>query len=165
MNARDILSYGDRTVRDTLDGVPPEEWETPGVCGYWSVKNIIAHLASYERVLVDVLSSQVRSSQTPALDELFEQGEDFNDLQVNQRAALTPDKTLAEYSEAHVRTIELVACLTPELLQKSGTLPWYGDEYSIDDYIVYGYYGHKREHMAQVAVFKDVLSTRTSAAQ
>jgi hypothetical protein len=30
-------------------------------------------------------------------------------------------------------------------------------EYSLDDYIVYSSYGHKREHGAQINVFKDTL--------
>jgi proline iminopeptidase len=28
-------------------------------------------------------------------------------------------------------------------------------EYALDDFIVYNYYGHKREHSAQIAVFRD----------
>jgi hypothetical protein len=53
MNAVDILKYGQLTVLRTLDGLPESAWETPGACGVWSVKEIIAHLASYEQVLVD----------------------------------------------------------------------------------------------------------------
>jgi hypothetical protein len=30
-------------------------------------------------------------------------------------------------------------------------------EYALDDFIVYQYYGHKREHCAQIAVFRDKL--------
>ena len=41
--------------------------------------------------------------------------------------------------------------------RENGTLPWYGAEYSLDDFIVYTYYGHKREHAAQIAAFRDHL--------
>ncbi len=57
MNAVDILKYGHLTVLQTLDGFPESAWDTQGACGVWSVKDIIAHLASYEQVLVDVLTS------------------------------------------------------------------------------------------------------------
>ncbi len=57
MNARDVLKYGHLTVLRTIDGLPKADWETSGVCGYWSVKDLIAHLASFEHVLVDVLNS------------------------------------------------------------------------------------------------------------
>jgi hypothetical protein len=33
----------------------------------------------------------------------------------------------------------------------------YGKEYALDDFVVYMYYGHKREHGAQVAGFHDRL--------
>ena len=56
MNAIDILKYGQQTVLHTIDEFPDSAWETPGACGVWSVKDIIAHLASYEQVLIDILT-------------------------------------------------------------------------------------------------------------
>jgi hypothetical protein len=54
-------------------------------------------------------------------------------------------------------TLRLVQRIDAETLRRPGTLPWYGDAYALDDYIVYQYYGHKREHTAQINVFKDAL--------
>ncbi len=69
MNTVDILRYGHLTVIRTLDGVALEDWDTPGVCGWWSVKNIIAHLASFEHVLVEVLSWVMdETCPTPTLE-------------------------------------------------------------------------------------------------
>jgi hypothetical protein len=31
-------------------------------------------------------------------------------------------------------------------------------EYALDDVLIYMYYGHKREHSAQIAVFRDQFS-------
>ena len=73
MNAVEILKYAHLTVLQTLDGFPASVWDTPGASGTWSVKDIIAHLAS-------------------------------------------------------------------------------------DDFLVYAYYGHKREHSAQTAAFRDRLT-------
>ena len=39
----------------------------------------------------------------------------------------------------------------------AATCPWYGGEYSLEDQLVYRYYGHQREHCAQVEVFRDRL--------
>jgi hypothetical protein len=52
MNALDVLKYGNLTVLRTIEGLPHSEWDTPDVCGVWSVKEIIAHLASFEDILV-----------------------------------------------------------------------------------------------------------------
>jgi hypothetical protein len=57
MNAADILKYGHLTALKAIDGLPDNAWEMGGACGIWSIKDIIAHLASYELVLVDILTS------------------------------------------------------------------------------------------------------------
>jgi hypothetical protein len=48
MNAVDVLKYGNATFVGTLALVPENQRETGGACGWWSVKDLVAHLASYE---------------------------------------------------------------------------------------------------------------------
>lgn len=157
MNATDILKYGQLTVLQAIDGFPETDWETPGACGVWSVKDIIAHLASYELVLVDILITFTGSAPTPALDSFLELGGQFNDSEVNRRKKKTIQDVLAEFNDTHIQVMSLIVALPPETLRQSGTLPWYGREYALDDVLVYMYYGHKREHSAQIAAFRDHL--------
>jgi hypothetical protein len=169
MNASDILKYGHGTVLQAIDGLAAAEWEISGVCGVWSVKNIIAHLASYELVLGEVLSSlqqhpdQPNASPgtqvTPMLNAFVEPGGRFNDTQVALRS-YSHTEVLAEYISAYERGAALAAQLPAETFRQAGTLPWYGLEYALDDFIVYAFYGHKREHCAQIAVFRDQLAHR-----
>lgn len=159
MNARDVLKYGHQTVLRTLDGLPKTEWETPGVCGTWSVKDIIAHLASYEHLLIDVLSTFLDGGLTPYLEKMRTLGPlQFNDDEVALRQDKTIADVLAEYNDIHAQTMALAARIPAETYQQNGTLPWYGPEYDLDDFIVYSFYGHKREHSAQIAVFCDQLA-------
>jgi len=157
MNAKDILKYGQSTVLQTIDGFPETAWETPGACGVWSVKDIIAHLASYEEVLVDILSGFVGKHPTPYLDKFTEPGSQFNDTEVEKRKERTVREILGELTDAHAQVMSLAAQIRPEVFRHTGTLPWYGMEYSLDDVLVYMYYGHKREHSAQIAAFRDRL--------
>jgi hypothetical protein len=157
MNAVDILKYGQQTVLQAIDGFPETAWETPGACGVWSVKDILAHLASYERVLVDILSTFTRSGATPALNTFIELGGQFNDSEVNRRKGRMIQDVLAEFNDTYTQVMSLLVPLPPETLRQSGTLPWYGMEYALDDVLVYMYYGHKREHSAQIAAFRDHL--------
>ena len=157
MNAVDILKYGHQTALQATDGFPEGEWETPGACGVWSVKDIIAHLASYEEVLVDVLSGFVRRLPTPYLDKFTEPGGQFNDTEVERRRGRTVREVLDEFNDAYAQVTSLAVQIRPELFRETGTLPWYGMGYSLDDVIVYMYYGHKREHSAQIAAFRDRL--------
>jgi len=163
MNASDVLKYGHRTVLQTIEGLAEADWETPGVCGVWSVKNIIAHLASYEHMLVEVLTSFLGGGPTPYLDRMGQGPVLFNDDEVDRRKNKTVGETLAEYNDTQAQTMALVAQIPAETIRQTGALPWYGPEYALDDFIVYTYYGHKREHCAQIAVFRDLLAKRADS--
>jgi hypothetical protein len=158
MNARDVLKYGHRWVHKHLDGLTDEEWETPGVCGWWSVREIMAHLASYEQVLVDVLNSFITSQVGPTLEQFKTMnGDSFNEVQVGQRKDKSPRQVLEEYDRLHNEVRQLMPKIPAAVLRQAGTLPWYGTEYDLEDFIVYAFYGHKREHCAQIAVYRDML--------
>jgi Mycothiol maleylpyruvate isomerase N-terminal domain len=159
MNAADILKYGHLTVCRAIEALPESDWETSGVCGYWSTKDIIGHLAAYEHALEDVLSSFLGSGETPYLEQ-FKKGPDFNDQQAALRKPHSVQQVLGEYNDTHARVVLLVPKIAPEVWRKAGSLPWYGMEYALDDFIVYAFYGHKREHSAQIAVFRDTLKQR-----
>lgn len=157
MNAADIIKYGQGTALRAVEGLPEGDWTTGGVCGIWSVKDIIAHLASYEQVLAEILTTAVSNGPTPYLDRFTDRNGNFNDTEVAARSNLSVADTLAEFNEAHARVVTALAALPTETLRQPGTIPWYGAEYALDDLIVYAYYGHKREHSAQIAVYRDGL--------
>ena len=157
MNASDILKYGQGTVIQAIEGLPESAWETPGACGVWSIKDIIAHLASYEHVMVDVLSTFVSSGSTAYLSKFTEPGGGFNDSEVALRKGKTVSEVLGEFNDTHAQVLSLAARIPMETFRQTGTLPWYGMEYALDDFIVYTQYGHKREHSAQIAAFRDHL--------
>lgn len=157
MNANDILKYGHRTMLGTLDGLDEAHWRTPGVCGLWSVREIVAHLASYEQWLVEIFDSVLTGQSIPTLERLAQGYDAFNAYEVAQRKDHSVREVLAEFNDKHARTLELIAHIPPEKCRENGILPWYGAEYDLDDFLVYTFYGHKREHAAQVAVFRDSL--------
>ena len=156
MNASDVLKYGHLTVLGTAEGLAADAWDKPGVCGVWSAKDVVAHLAWYQLVLNDVLAHQIEGSAMPHLDT-FMSGPQANDAQVDRRRTATPAQAIAELKANHERTMALAARIAPETLRRPGTLPWYGAEYALDDLIVYQYYGHMREHSAEIAVLIDRL--------
>jgi hypothetical protein len=156
VNAKDILKYGQQAALQAIDGFPATALETPGACGVWSVKDIIAHLASYEEVLVDILAGFVGRQPAPYLDKFTGLGGQFNDTEVERRRGRTLKEVLDEFNDAHAQAMSLVERIQPEAFRRVGTLPWYGMDYSLDDLLVYMYYGHKREHSAQIAAFRDL---------
>ena len=160
MNTADVLKYGHQTVTRTLDGLAEANWETGGVCGVWSVKDIIGHLAAYEHMLEEILAPFAGMKiEMPTMNQLGQIGIGaFNDVQAEARKTKSANDVRVEYNETCTRIMEQIVPKIPaEIWAKNGTLPWYGAEYALDDYIVYTFYGHKREHCAQINVFKDTL--------
>lgn len=155
MDAEAVLKYGHLWVLKHVEGLTDEMWEVPDVCGVWSSKQILAHLASFEHLLTEVLGQFLDGGPTPTMDHFARSRERFNDEQVARRDGLSPAQVLAEYSETQARTMTQIARIPADTLRQPGTMPRYGDEYALDDFIVYTFYGHKREHMSQIAVFID----------
>lgn len=52
---------------------------------------------------------------------------------------------------------DLTTQIPDETWQEVGTILGYGTEDSLDDLIAYQFYGQKRKHCAQIAVFRDGL--------
>lgn len=155
MNPADVLKYGHLTVMGTLESFPKEQWYTPGACGYWSVKDLIAHLSSFELVLVEVLNNFLDPGTVYYLDKFTRDRMGFNDAEVELRKNLPMETVLGEYKRAYHKVMAAAMRVPAEIYTQRGALPWYGDEYDLEDFIVYTYYGHKREHCGQIAVFSD----------
>lgn len=159
MNTLDILKYGHATLLKTIDGLNEDAWHTAGACGRWSPKDIVAHLASYEQVLVEILDNLVNETEeTPTLDRFRDPQGNFNDAEVQRRQVQSAAQTVAEYEDAHAKVMTLAKQVAAPTWRENGILPWYGSQYDLDDFIVYTSYGHKREHSAQIAALRDRLS-------
>jgi hypothetical protein len=131
-----------------------------GVCGIWSVRQIIAHLASHELIMIDALASLLDAqSPTPALEAYGAQGLAYNDIEVEKRQGMTYAAIVDEYKASAARVRELAARVPLERRRTAGLLPWYGREYDLEDFVAYSAYGHKREHGAQINVYRDTLKT------
>lgn len=157
MNAHDILFYGDRTLLTTMDRIPASERTRGGLIGWWSAREAMAHLAIFETLLAELLESFIRGTPPPEL--ITRMNPELNDVLVAEKEGKTFDELLNEYQTSFQRVMQLVPQISPERWREVGTLPWYGNEYSLEDYVVYTYYGHKREHAARFEAFGDQLYT------
>lgn len=156
MNAFDILMYGHKTVLSTLDAFPKEEISTPGACGYWSAKDLTAHLGSFEVMLAELLDSLLDHKPAPLVDQYKANGQAFNDEQVDHlRKDSSFEEVLAEYMAAHERVRASAKRVLEITWEQENLLPWYGAQYDLEDFIVYTFYGHKREHTGQIQVWRD----------
>jgi hypothetical protein len=155
MNVGDVLRYGDEMVVQAVEGLSEPEWLTPGVCGVWSAKDVVAHLAATELFILEALTSLVAPGPTPRIDAFRTKDPTLNDREVARRREWPVARTLAEYTDTVRQVLQVAARVSPEMARRPGTLPWYGEEYALDDFLVYVSYGHKAEHCAQIGVYRE----------
>jgi hypothetical protein len=65
----------------------------------------------------------------------------------------------SEYTATYRQTISLITQIPIARRRLNGLIAWYGLEYDLEDFIVYNFYGHKREHSSQIAVFRERLAS------
>jgi hypothetical protein len=148
MNAIDVLTWGQRTVRGAIARLEPEDWTAPRALGVWTAKDIVGHLGAFEARFVEILSASADQPYEPRLTRA--DPATFNDDQAAIRADWAVDAIVAELEVAHVHVMELARLIPEARWREVGTIPWYGPGYSLDDLVVYQMYGHKREHTAQL---------------
>ena len=148
MNSIDVLMYGQRTIRSTMDRFGPDDWERIAL-GVWTAKDLLGHLGAFEVRFADVLAGFVGAA--PESDLLTADPRTFNDDQAAIRKDWPVERVRTEFLEAHDRVMRHAAGIPGETWREVGTIPWYGPEYSLDDLVVYTMYGHKREHDPQLS--------------
>ena len=148
MNTVDVLMYGQRTIRSTVDRYRPDDWGRIAL-GVWTAKDLLGHLGAFEIRFADQLAPFVGApaeTDLPAADPRT-----FNDDQAAVRKDWPVDQVMAEFLTAHERVMRFAKEIAPDVWREVGTIPWYGPEYSLDDLVVYQQYGHKREHDPQLS--------------
>jgi hypothetical protein len=154
MDASQVLDQSHTLVTQAVDDLPEAEWDVPGVCGSWSTKDIIAHLGSYERLLIDILQTFQGKEVTPYIRTYLQDFEAFNTQVVESRKYQTAQQVLNEYQEGQVQTTSLLAQIPADKVNQSGTMPWWSADYCLTD-IVDMLCAHSKEHCDQIVAFRE----------
>ncbi len=153
MNVAENLENAHLLVIQSVDNLNELEWDIPIAEDSRTVKDIVAHLASYEHLLVDMFNVVLgTSSDTPYLTQYRTQHADFNKIQVEARSNHTAQQVVDEFEEAQADATSLLARIPIETIEKKGTL---GDkERSLGD-IVVALTGHIQRHCAEITAFRN----------
>ncbi len=154
MNSADILMYGQRTIDELIDRLTPGDWEALAL-GTWTAKDLVGHLGAFEVRFVEVLTRFI--GEEPTTNLLGQPLDTFNDDEAELRRDWSVDAIVGEFRGAHAAAMALLPRITAERWRETGTIPWYGPEYALDDLVVYLMYGHKREHAPQLEAVLDRL--------
>jgi hypothetical protein len=160
MDLTGLLGYAHGMVNKSIDGLDENNRTEELACGAWSVRDVIGHLCTFKLYTIDVISTFTGNTDTPYLDLMGQQRENFGDEQVASRRHYSFEENLLEYNIAHARMMALLSRIPEATLHEAGTLPWYGLEYALDDFIFYTDFGHQIEHASQLALLRDRVLVR-----
>lgn len=156
MNIPLLLEYGNHNFLSNLAGLSEADWANQNAVGIWSPKDILAHVTVQEFMLAEVLGTFVGQTDTPYMAKQASLGYDkLVETEIMARRGRSVEELLDEYKDAHSRVLAVLPKVPANKFSEAGTLPWYGEVYALDDFIVYNNYGHKIEHTAQLALFRD----------
>ncbi len=154
MNIIEALDTCHLNMLQVIDDLPETMWDVPGVCGSWSVKDLMAHLTSYELLLIDVLTTAQGQAPTPLLSRFLAQQDTFNAEVVKQHAYDTAQQVQDAFHDAQITSTSLLARIPADLLLKPGVVPALGVERRIADFITI-ICQHTDEHRAQISAFRN----------
>ena len=156
MELNGLLEYAHGMVIRSSSGLVENGRTEELACGIWTVRDVIGHLTTFKHLTENVISTFIGNTNTPYLDLMLKLGPDkFGEAQVATRRGFTYEVNLEEYEASHRRIIALLSQIPETEIRRPGTLPWYGNQYGLDDFILYTDFGHQIEHASQLALLRD----------
>lgn len=99
--------------QDSYAGLSTAELMEPGVTGDWSVRDILAHVTTWEEEALEYLPLILRGGTPPRYRAAYGGIDAFNALMTERKKSLPLSEVLRQVDDIHRRIIELVRD-TPE---------------------------------------------------
>jgi uncharacterized protein (TIGR03083 family) len=123
------------------------EMNQPGAVGVWSVKDVLAHLAFWERYAVNTLRAVARG-ETPELSA-DDETERRNASVVAQYYQRPLSAVIADWQQAREELLDAIEDLDDEDLNDPDRFPWSAGQ-SLLDRLAGNSYDHEQEHIEQI---------------
>ncbi len=111
MNSQQLLKRLDRawvTLKESYAGLPEAQLTEPGVTGDWSVKDILAHVTTWEEEALKYLPLILQGGRPPRYSVKYGGINAFNAQMTEQKRNLSLSEVLRQLEETHRRLIDYV---------------------------------------------------------
>lgn len=111
MNRQQLLKRLDKAwveLKTSYAGVSEAQLMEPGVTGAWSIRDIIAHVTTWEEEALEHLPSVLEGRRPPRYSVTYGGIDAFNALMTKRKEGLSLSEVLRQLDHTHQRLIEVI---------------------------------------------------------
>ncbi|MEN6596339.1 MAG: DinB family protein [Proteiniphilum sp.] len=156
MKRQQVLDKIDRAWRefnDSFTGLTETQMRQSGVTSEWSVKDIIAHVNTWEEEALKYLPVILKGGRLPRYSDMYGGIDAFNALMTEQKRTLTLAEILTRLNNVHEQLIEYLQTI-PEEEFRSGS--------RIQKRVRWDTYAHYPMHTQAIHTWRERLSEKNS---
>lgn len=119
MDKQQLLKQIDKrwtAFQGSYAGLSEAQLLMPGVAGDWSVKDILAHISTWEEEALEHLPAILEGRRPPRYSVKYGGIDAFNDLRTEQKRGLSLPDVLRQLEETHQRLIDYIERAPDEAL-------------------------------------------------
>jgi len=150
----DDLHAARGTLLQAIEGLTNDQMLRVGAAGLWSVKDVLAHLVSWEAELVTVLSQlEQHKRRVPRIVDIDDIDE-WNAEQYHINAPRPLEAVLEDFYGVHRQLIAAIERLDDNLLDNNRLFPWMEGEplsYLIAENAIW----HEEEHAEDIRAWRE----------
>lgn len=138
---------------ESLEGLTEEEMLAPGVCGDWSIKDVLIHLARWEAELVKLLWQASRGQRPTSVHFNGEEVDAINARWFSQSVERTLESALEDFHGVRNQAIRRVEAFSEKELNDTRRFTWLKDK-PLWEWVENDSFGHEAEHGAEITAWR-----------
>ncbi len=95
-------------LKESYAGLPAAQLSEPGALGDWSVKDVLAHVTTWEEEALKYLPLILEGGRPPRYSTKYGGVDAFNALMTEQKRGLSLDEVLRQLDESHGRLVDYI---------------------------------------------------------
>jgi uncharacterized protein (TIGR03083 family) len=154
-----------KELQETLIGMSEEDYLRPKAIDKWTLKDLLAHVASWDEEMVRVLQAFSMQTESAFSYSISERNgfAVWNEEQVAQRRDNTLPQVIAEFESARRDLIQVIEGLTDPVLNRSRMTSW--GKTATGFQLITTQVEHDREHAGQVRSYRKKIERWARARQ
>jgi uncharacterized protein (TIGR03083 family) len=117
MDRQQLLEKLDKAwsaIQESYAGLPESKLTEPGVAGDWSVKDILAHVTTWEEEALKYLPLILEGGRPPRYSTMYGGIDAYNAQMTEQKRGLSLSEVLRQMDETHRRLIDYLQSVPEE---------------------------------------------------